>query len=36
MQTTGSGRAKQTTGELRPHRGEVSENRTSGGRGIAV
>lgn len=30
MLTTGSGRAKPATGELRPHRGEVSENRTTG------
>ena len=35
MLTTGSGRAKQATGELRPHSGKVSENRTTG-RGIAV
>lgn len=32
MLTTGSGRAKQATGERRPHRGEVSENRTTGAR----
>jgi len=30
MLTTGSGRTKQVTGEVRPHRGKTSENRPTG------